>query len=181
MQPQPSPNSDSIANVGIIGAGFMGAQLALHFAACGYQVSVVDQSEESLTTMQRGHGEELNRRRSADQLSSDEATAVLQRIRATTHLAEAVAEADLVIEAVPERLDLKRSVFAELDRVCAPQTILATNSSSIRISQIENATRRTDRLLNTHFYPPIWQRPMVELMRGTARWTGSGGLPRRQD
>ncbi|HQY30483.1 MAG TPA: 3-hydroxyacyl-CoA dehydrogenase family protein [Thermomicrobiales bacterium] len=168
IQPQPSSELDSIATVGIIGAGFMGAQLALHLAACGYQVAVVDQAEESLTTMQRGHGEELDRRSSAGQLSPEERTAILARIRATTDLAEAVADADLVIEAVPERLDLKRSVFVELDRVCPPHTILATNSSSIRISQIEDATGRPDRVLNTHFYPPIWQRPMVELMRGTA-------------
>ena len=92
----------------------------------------------------------------------------MERIRASTDLAEGVGDVDLVIEAVPERLDLKRAVFAELDRVCPPRTILATNSSSFRVSQIEDATGRPDRVLNTHFYPPVWQRPMVELMRGAA-------------
>ncbi|HET8524478.1 MAG TPA: 3-hydroxyacyl-CoA dehydrogenase NAD-binding domain-containing protein, partial [Thermomicrobiales bacterium] len=100
-------------------------------------------------------------------LSAEERAAVLGRIRASTDLAANVGDADLVIEAVPERLDLKRAVFAELDRVCPPRTILATNSSSFRVSQIEDATGRPDRVLNTHFYPPVWQRPMVELMRGT--------------
>jgi 3-hydroxybutyryl-CoA dehydrogenase len=78
-----------------------------------------------------------------------------------------VAGADLVIEAVPERLETKREVFSRLDRVCPDHTILATNSSSIRVSRIEDATQRPDRVLNMHFYHRLWQRPMVELMRGT--------------
>lgn len=157
-----------IATVAIVGAGFMGAQLALHIAVRGYPVAVVDQSADALTRMRRAHEEELDRRSAAEVLSAEERAAVLARARATTDLGEGVGDADLVIEAVPERLDLKRAVFAELDRVCPPRTILATNSSSIRVSRIENATGRADRVLNAHFYPPVWQRPMVELMRGTA-------------
>ena len=83
-------------------------------------------------------------------------------------MAASLGNVDLVIEAVPERLDLKRTIFEELDRVSPPRTILATNSSSIRISHIEDATGRPDRVLNAHFDPPVSQRPMVELMRGSA-------------
>jgi 3-hydroxybutyryl-CoA dehydrogenase len=72
------------------------------------------------------------------------------------------------IETAPENLELKRKIFAQLDELCPAHTILATNSSSMPISSIESATKRVDKLLNTHFYPPIWVRPMVELMSGTA-------------
>jgi 3-hydroxybutyryl-CoA dehydrogenase len=163
-----APDLALIATVGVVGAGFMGAQLALHIAAHGYPVAVVDQSMDALQRMRRGHEEELDRRPATEALSANERTAVLERVRASTDLAASVENVDLVIEAVPERLDLKRAIFDELDRVCPPRTILATNSSSICISQIEDATQRPDRVLNAHFYPPVWQRPMVELMRGSA-------------
>jgi 3-hydroxybutyryl-CoA dehydrogenase len=81
---------------------------------------------------------------------------------------EGATEADLVIEAVVERVDIKREVFAQLDQMCPGHTIFTTNSSSIRISAIEDATQRLDRVLNMHFYPPVWQRSMVELMGGTS-------------
>lgn len=145
----------------------MGAQIALHIAVHGYPVTVVDESTHALSRMRLAHEEELDRRCSAGALSAEERTSVLARIRATSDFAEGLGDVGLVIEAVPERLDLKRAVFAELDLVCSPLTILATNSSSFRMSQIEDATGRPDQVLNTHFYPPIWQRPMVELMRGT--------------
>jgi 3-hydroxybutyryl-CoA dehydrogenase len=164
----PVPDTASIATIVVVGAGFMGSQLALHVAVHGYPVAVVDQAPDALTRMRRGHEEELDRRLAAGTLSADERAAVEGRIRASTDLAACVGDADLVVEAVPERLDLKRAVFAELDRLCPPHAILATNSSSIRISHIEDATGRPDRVLNAHFYPPIWQRPIVELMGGSA-------------
>ncbi len=94
--------------------------------------------------------------------------AFIERIRSATELEEGASSADLVIEAVPERLETKREVFRRLDEVCPSHTILATNSSSIRISAIETSTRRPNKVLNMHFYMPVWQRPLVELMRGTA-------------
>jgi 3-hydroxybutyryl-CoA dehydrogenase len=169
MNPTPrAPDLAPIVKVGVVGAGFMGAQIALHIAAFGYPVAVMEQSKDALARMRRGHEEELDRRLAAEALSANERMAVLERVQASTDLASSVANVDLVIEAIPERLDLKRGVFEELDRVCPPRTILATNSSSIRISHIEDATARPERVLNAHFYPPVWQRPMVELMRGSA-------------
>jgi 3-hydroxybutyryl-CoA dehydrogenase len=156
-----------IALVAIVGAGFMGGQLALHFAAHNCPVIVVDQSPAALARMRQSHETELGRRVTAGSLAETDRDGVLARIGSGTDLAN-VSSADLVIEAAPERLELKREIFAELDRICPPRTILATNSSSLRVSLIDDATQRPDRVLNTHFYPPIWQRPMVELMRGSA-------------
>jgi 3-hydroxybutyryl-CoA dehydrogenase len=167
---RPAQESDfaPIATVAIVGAGFMGAQLALHIAAHGYRVTAVDQAPEALARMRQSHDEELARRVAGGVLAEPERAAIVARIAATSDLSAVVAEADLVIEAVPELLDLKRAVFAALDRVCPLHAILATNSSALRVSLLEDATGRPDRVLNTHFYPPVWQRPMVELMRGSA-------------
>lgn len=162
------PEIASITSAGIVGAGYMGGQLALHIAAHGYPVVVVDESTEALDRMRDTHRQEFDRRVMLGQLSGAERVAVSNRIQVSTDLGAVADVADLVIETVPERLDLKRTVFAALDQLCPAHTILATNSSSIRISLIEDATTRLDRVLNTHFYPPVWQRPMVELMRGTA-------------
>jgi 3-hydroxybutyryl-CoA dehydrogenase len=93
---------------------------------------------------------------------------ILERINFENDADEAAKGVDLVIEAVPEKLDVKRKVFGELDKICGKETIIASNSSSIRISLIEDATMRRDRVLNTHFYSFPWRSRVVELMRGTA-------------
>jgi 3-hydroxybutyryl-CoA dehydrogenase len=151
----------------IVGAGFMGAQIGLHCAVYGCTVWLVDTSEQALERAKQSHVQELERRLEKQVLTTEERRAVLSRIHFSTDLREGAINADLVIEAVPERLETKREVFHQLDRICPAHTILATNSSSIRISAIEDATQRPDQVLNMHFYPPVWQRTMVELMRGT--------------
>lgn len=152
----------------IIGAGFMGAQIGLHCATHGYTVWFVDSLEEELQRAAQSHSQELGKRLEKQQITAEEKEAILSRIHLTTNMQEGASSADLVIEAVPERLEIKREVFDQLDYVCLSHTILATNSSSIRISAIEDATNRPDKVLNMHFYPPVWQRTIVELMRGTA-------------
>ena len=157
-----------VETVSIIGAGFMGAQIGLQCASSGRTVWLVDISKEALKQAQQSQVKELEVRLEKQQITIDEKEAILKRLHFTGDMEEGTQQADLVIEAVAERLDIKREVFAHLDKICPGHTILATNSSSIRISRIEDATRRPDRVLNLHFYPPVWQIPMVELMRGTA-------------
>jgi len=152
----------------IVGAGFMGAQICLQCATHGYAVWLVDGVAEALKRAGQSHSQELGMRLEKHHLTAGEKDAILSRIHLTTDIQEGASKADLVIESVPERLDAKREVFTRLDAVCPSHTILATNSSSLRISAIENATLRPDKVLNMHFYPPVSQRPMVELMRGTA-------------
>jgi 3-hydroxybutyryl-CoA dehydrogenase len=157
-----------IERVSIVGAGFMGVQIGLQCALHGLSVRMADVSPQALEQAGQAQVEILDRREAAGEVSPSERTAALGRVQMATDLHEAVEGADLVIEVVPERLDLKRRVFAELDALCAPPTILATNSSSIRVSLIEGATAHPERLLNLHFYAPVWQRTMVDLQRGTA-------------
>jgi 3-hydroxybutyryl-CoA dehydrogenase len=154
--------------IGIVGAGTMGAQIALHCAVYGYPVRLYSRAEETLQRAAQSHAQELEQRLARSQITVEEKQRILGCIQCTTHLPEAVARADLVIENVPERLDIKREVFAQLDQLCARHTILATDSSSICISALESAMHRPENVLNMHFYAPVWQRSMVELMGGTA-------------
>jgi len=154
--------------IGVVGAGTMGAQIALHCAAHGYRVRLFSRSTETLQRAAQGHALELEQRLARQDITVDEQEGLLSRIQSTTDMQEAVAKADLVIENVPEDLEIKRAVFGQLDRLSPHHTLLATNSSSICISALEDVTQRSERMLNMHFYSPVWQRPMVELMGGTA-------------
>ena len=151
----------------VFGAGFMGWQIGLTCVIRGYPVRLYDISEESMEKALGAINQELDEWIEAGDMTAEERENILRRIETTGDVGEAIEDADLVIEAVPERLELKREVFALLDRECDERTILATNSSSIRISKIEDATGRLDRVLNTHFYGVPWRRPVIELMRGT--------------
>lgn len=152
----------------VVGAGFMGARISLHCASFGYTVWLVDISQAALNRASRTYDRELNALVNKKEISLSRKNAFLRRIHLTTNLETGASLADLVIEAVPERLEIKREVFAKLDQTCPGKTILATNSSAIPVSSIEDATRRPDRVLNTHFYGDIRGIPMVELMCGTA-------------
>jgi 3-hydroxybutyryl-CoA dehydrogenase len=146
----------------------MGAQIGLQCATHGYTVWLVDLLAEALQRTAENHSQELEKRLEKQQITAGEKEAILRRIHLTTNMEEGASKADLVIETVPERLEIKREVFAQLDTVCPRHTILATNSSSLRISAIENATHRPDKVLNMHFYSLAMHRTMVELMRGAA-------------
>lgn len=157
----------SIESVCIVGAGYMGYQIGLQCAHHGFPVRMFDISRDALVQALESIAQILDEWVEEEKVSVKERDTVLARILVTDNLIGAVSGADLVIEAVPERLELKREVFGQLDRICDEHTILATNSSSIRISKIEEATSRRDRVLNTHFYSRPWRSSVVELMRGS--------------
>lgn len=157
-----------IESVSVVGAGYMGYQIGLQCASHGFPVFMFDISGEALDQAQESIAQVLDDWAKEERISVKEKDAVLLRIHMTDDLGRAVSDADLVIEVVPERLELKREVFGQLDRICEDHTILATNSSSIRVSKIEGATSRRDRVLNTHFYSSPWRSLVVELMRGTS-------------
>ncbi len=146
----------------------MGTMIGLHCAVHGYEVRFIDISGKVLERATETYTRELQRQVEDKHITINEKNTILSRIHLTMNMKEGVADADLVIEAATERLETKREIFSRLDQICPDHTILATNSSSIRISRIEDATHRPDRVLNTHFYGSIWQNTVVELMRGTA-------------
>ncbi len=159
--------AEPIKTVSLVGAGKMGVKIAARSAAFGFAVRIYDVSADTL----KKAGEEI---RADIQAASDEGIGkedprdAFGRITFHESLEDAVADTDLIIEAVPERLDLKRQVFAELDRVAAEHVIIATNSSSIPVSKIEDTVGRRDKVANIHFYGR-WTgiTPMVDLMGGT--------------
>ena len=159
--------SRAIDNVCIVGAGYMGNQIALQCAVFAKKVYLYDIRDEALRGSRGVIAEFLDRMTNEGYVSMDRRESIMNRIRCTPDFAQAAATADLVVEAAQEDISVKREIFNKLDQLCPRETILATNSSSIRIDRIETATNRPEQVLNTHFVQPIWQHPFVELMRGT--------------
>ena len=150
-----------------MGAGFLGTQIGVVSARHGYRVSMCDVSGEALASSRRAAEEYVGQWAAEGQVTGEESSRVMGRMTFTGDLAEATRGADVVIEAVVERLDVKRDVFRRLDELCPPGTLIATNSSSIRVSKIESATRHPERVLNMHFYSNPWRTRVLEVMRGT--------------
>ena len=144
----------------------MGSQIAQQAALHGVDVMLHDLAAEQLARAAEQNRMLLLRRVEKGRLARADAEAALARVRMTSDLGEAAGAADIVIEAVVERLELKRSVFAELDRLCPPATILASNSSTMPISQIATATARPDKCCNMHFFFPVLVMELCEVVRG---------------
>jgi 3-hydroxybutyryl-CoA dehydrogenase len=126
-----------------------------------------DVSSKALASSKKSVGGYLEQWASDSQVSQEEISQIWRRMSFTDDLTEAVSRADIVIEAVVERLDVKRDVFERLDELCPPGALIATNSSSIRVSRIESATRHPERVLNMHFYSYPWRSRVLEIMGGT--------------
>lgn len=155
-----------MTKLAVIGAGSMGAQIAQQAALNGVDVRLQDKSAEQLqraVETNRGH---LMRRVEKAKLGQADAEAALARVRTTTDLSEAVADATFVIEAVFEDLGLKREVFAALDLVAPAGAVLASNSSTMGISKIADATSRPASCVNMHFFYPVLVMDLVEVVRG---------------
>jgi len=155
-----------VQRLSVIGAGSMGAQIAQQAALQGLEVALNDTSEERLqkaVDSNRGH---LMRRVEKGKLAAADAETVLSRVHTTTDLAEATRGADFVIEAVFEDLGIKRAMFAELDRFAPAGAVLASNSSTMGISKIADATTRPELCVNMHFFYPVLVMDLVEVVRG---------------
>ena len=155
-----------IKKVAVLGAGTMGNEIAQVSAQAGFQVMLVDLEERLLERGFESIRKSLGMMRDSGRITEEQADKVLARIRGSLDLKEAVSEADLVIEAIPEDLDLKRRVFKKLDELCPEHTILATNTSSISITAIASATKRPERVVGMHFAHPVPVMVGVELING---------------
>jgi 3-hydroxybutyryl-CoA dehydrogenase len=158
---------ESIRTIGVIGAGTMGHGIAQVAAQSGYDVLLVDVAPQALARGVSQIGKGLERLVSKGKLAAEERDQALSRLASHGELA-ALDRADLVVEAVVEKLEVKRSVFTELDRICPPHTILASNTSSISITKIAACTSRPDRVIGMHFMNPVPVMQLVEIIRGLA-------------
>jgi 3-hydroxybutyryl-CoA dehydrogenase len=151
--------------LGVVGAGLMGSGIAQVAAQAGWAVTMRDVDDAALTRGMDGIRTSLGRFVHKGQLSESDAEATLARIETTTDL-DALAESDIVVEAVYERLDVKHEVFAALDRVCKDTAVLATNTSAIPVTRIAVATERPESVVGTHFFSPVPMMKLCELVRG---------------
>lgn len=150
----------------VVGAGLMGSGIAQVAAVAGWDVTMRDVSDEALARGLAGIESSLERFVSKDRLSADDAQRALTSITTTTDL-DAAAEADIVVEAVFERLELKSELFATLDALATnPDTVLASNTSAIPITAIAAATQNPSRVVGTHFFSPVPMMRLCELVRG---------------
>ena len=153
--------------VAVIGGGTMGNGIAQLFAAKGHPVTLVEVSKDRLAGATASMARSLDRIVRRNKIDEAEKHAILERIRGVTSIAD-IGEIDLAIEAVVEEFSLKRRVFEELDTTCPAATILATNTSSISITELAAVTRRPERVIGMHFMNPVPVMELVEIIRGLA-------------
>jgi 3-hydroxybutyryl-CoA dehydrogenase len=157
---------DDIKNIAVIGAGNMGHQIATLCAIHGYKTTCTDVKEDILKKAEAFVDSYLPGRVEKGRLTAEQAKAARDNITFVPGMEEAVKDADYVIEAVLEILDLKKKIFADLDRMSPPHAILATNSSAIVSSKIAGVTNRPEKVVNVHFFNPALVMKLVEVVQG---------------
>ncbi|RXG30336.1 3-hydroxyacyl-CoA dehydrogenase family protein [Leeuwenhoekiella palythoae] len=153
-------------NIAVIGAGTMGNGIAHTFAQHGFKVSLIDISETALKNGIANVTKNLDRQVAKEVLTEAQKNETLLNIALLTDLKEGVAKADLVVEAASENLNIKLDIFKKLEELCKPNTILASNTSSISITQIAAATKRADKVIGMHFMNPVPVMKLVEIISG---------------
>lgn len=156
-----------IRTVAIVGAGLMGSGIAEVAARAGYQTLVREVDAELAERGRKNIQRSLDRAVEKGRLTAEQRDETLERIRTTTDLDE-LRDADVVIEAITENLDLKNEIFRALDSVCGPETIFASNTSSLTIAEMAAATQRPDRMIGLHFFNPVPVMKLVEVIRTIA-------------
>jgi 3-hydroxybutyryl-CoA dehydrogenase len=157
---------DDIKNIAVIGAGNMGHQISMLCAIHGFRATCTDVKEDILKKAEAFADSYLPGRVAKGRMTEEQARAARERLIFTASMEAAVKDADYVIEAVLEVLDIKRKVFADLDKMTPPHAILATNSSAIVSSKIADVTKRPEKVLNVHFFNPALVMKLVEVVQG---------------
>src|ERR1700743_1283106 len=155
-----------IKNIAVIGSGTMGNGIAHVFAQFGYKVSLIDVNAQALEKALATITKNIDRQIAKGSLTEADKTAALANIKTFTKIDEGVKQTDLVIEAATENLQIKLEIFKQLDAVCDANTILASNTSSISITQIAAVTKRADKVIGMHFMNPVPVMKLVEVIRG---------------
>ncbi|MEO6830350.1 MAG: 3-hydroxyacyl-CoA dehydrogenase NAD-binding domain-containing protein, partial [Acidobacteriaceae bacterium] len=156
-----------IRQIGVIGAGTMGNGIAHVFARSGYDVVLCEVEQRFLDRGMETIRKNLERESAKGKLTADAMQAALGRITGVLDR-KRLTECDFVIEAATEKFDVKKSIFADLDRIARPDVILASNTSSISLTKLANVTRRPERVIGMHFFNPVPVMKLVEVIRGMA-------------
>ncbi len=151
----------------VLGAGTMGAGIAQTFATKGFEVVLRDIKDEFVERGLNAINKNLSRLVSKEKITEETKTEILTRITGTVDLNEA-ADCDLVVEAAVEIMKIKKEIFAELDNICKPETILASNTSSLSITEVAAATKRPDKVIGMHFFNPAPVMKLIEVIKGMA-------------
>ena len=163
-----------IRTICVVGTGTMGRGIAQNAATSGYDVVMVDAAEAQLASAMAALRETLDGLVAKGKLADEARAAALARLRSAASLDEGVRAADLVVEAVPESLDLKRAIFREADAAAPVHAVLATNTSSLPVGEIARATRRPERVVGMHFFNPVPVMTLLEVVRASE--TSDGAL-----
>jgi 3-hydroxybutyryl-CoA dehydrogenase len=155
-------------NIAVIGSGTMGNGIAHTFAQFGYSVNLIDVSEAALERGIQTISKNLDRQVAKGTLTDAQKNETLSNINSFTELQKGVQNIDLVVEAATENIDLKLNIFRDLDQLCKPETILASNTSSISITKIASVTKRPSQVIGMHFMNPVPVMKLVEVIRGYA-------------
>jgi 3-hydroxybutyryl-CoA dehydrogenase len=155
-------------NIAVIGSGTMGNGIAHTFAQFGYSVNLIDVSEAALERGIQTISKNLDRQVAKGTLTEAQKNETLSNINSFTELQKGVQNIDLVVEAATENIDLKLNIFRDLDQLCKPETILASNTSSISITKIASVTKRPSQVIGMHFMNPVPVMKLVEVIRGYA-------------
>jgi 3-hydroxybutyryl-CoA dehydrogenase len=153
--------------VGVVGAGTMGNGIAHVFARSGYSVVLCDVEQRFLDRGMATIGKNLDRELAKNKITADDKAATLQRIELVVERAK-LAACDFVVEAATEKFEIKTEIFRDLDRLCRPEIILASNTSSISITKLAALTKRPDKVIGMHFFNPVPVMKLVEVIRGLA-------------
>ncbi|MEM1538950.1 MAG: 3-hydroxyacyl-CoA dehydrogenase family protein [Candidatus Bathyarchaeia archaeon] len=155
-----------VRKIAVLGAGLMGHGIAQVAAQAGYEVSLRDIKQEFLDKGMSMIKDSLQKFLKKGVIKENEVSEILGRIHPLLDLKEAVKNADLIIEAAPENVDLKKNLFSEVDKLAKPEAIIATNTSSISITELASATNRPEKFCGMHFFNPVQLMKLVEIIRG---------------
>ncbi len=158
---------DDIKTVSVIGCGTMGNGITQVFATCGYDVKLIDLNQTYLDKAVKNITRSLDRLVKKEKITADDKSAALGRVETSTDLS-AASSSQLIIEAVTENLAVKEKIFNELAKIAGPDTIIASNTSSLPITQLATASGRADKFIGMHFMNPVPMMKLIELIRGMA-------------
>lgn len=160
--------AEKIQRIAVAGAGLMGHGIAQEFAAAGYQVKMYDLTDDALHQAQQRIESNLLLLQEAELVTAAQSQKALENLSASTKLEEVVGDADLVVEAIAEKLEVKQEIFRRFDEWCPQHAILASNTSTFMPSKLAEATGRADKVLVTHYFNPPFLMPLVEIVRSPA-------------